>query len=241
MGCTYTFQPLKQADEAAEAAARAFARASIYERVWLHAVLETSLLRARAEPLAAFHGERLVGLRLDRRPVPFRMVALDGSLPGVAVAPGRLEPFVCMVPRGCARDRPRGGRFVRRERRRALRRWRSVRQWIPDRGVCRSARLAVLRPSFAPLELELAPFFGVRDRSASSPPSPADAFDGRVALLGHLEDATTTAAWASPGRWPAYALETRRQRVARGRGASSRRSTADSPGFRSAHDAIFAR
>jgi ribosomal protein S18 acetylase RimI-like enzyme len=256
MGCTFRFQPLKEADEAAWAAARAFARASVYERVWLHAVLETPLLRARAEPLAAFHGDRLVGLCVAITGLfPFRLVAVDGSLPGVASQLlARLErPFVCQVPMRLAREVAQAGaRAVRHERQ--LVRFDPAPPMAPvvdpqlERLSDANELARFCGPSFAPLELELAPFFGIRDPFGELAAVAGGRFlTERVALLGHLEtrdDYRRLGFARALAATLAGTLETRERRVVvhvrEGERAAEHLLTR--LGFRGAHDfAVFAR
>jgi GNAT superfamily N-acetyltransferase len=255
MGCTYTFRPLKEADEAAEAAARAFARASIYERVWLHAALETPLLRARAEPLAAFHGDRLVGLAVTIAGLfPFRMIALDGSLPGVASQLfARLEhPFVCRVPMRLAREiASAGGRPIRRERQ-LVRFDPSAERPAVDPHLERlsdARELArVCGPAFAPLELELAPFFGIRDAFGELVAvAGGRVLTDRVALIGHLvtrEDCRRQGLARALAATLACALESAERRVVAHVSDAARETEPlfTSLGFRGTHEfQVFAR
>ncbi len=166
----YSYRPLKEGDEAAEAAARAFVRASLYERVWLHAALELPILRARAEPLVAFHGERVVGLAAALEGLfPFRMVALDGALPGVAAALfGRLEPpFVCRVPARLTRELARAGARRTRVERQMVRLDPSHSRAPVDPPIERLNDAAELQrfcgPAVTPLSLELGQYLGVRN------------------------------------------------------------------------------
>src|SRR5258705_9744788 len=164
----YTFRPLKEGDEAAEAAARAFARASLYERVWLHAALELPILRARAEPLAAFRGERVVGLAAAIAGVfPFRAVAIDAALPGIARALfARLEaPFVCRVPLRLTSELTRAGARPIRAERQMVRLDPCAGSALIDPQIERLSDAGELArfcgPRFTPLALELCPFLGV--------------------------------------------------------------------------------
>jgi hypothetical protein len=191
----YTFRPLKEGDEAAEAAARAFARASIYERLWLHAALEVPILRARAEPLVAFHGERVVGLAAAVEGLfPFRAVAIDGALPGVASALfARLEPpFVCRVPARVTRELARaGGRAIRTERQMVrLDPRESAAPVDPQIERLTDARELerFCGPGFTPLSLVLGPFFGIRDAFGDLiAVAGARLLSERIALIGQLE------------------------------------------------------
>ena len=195
MASSYLVRPLKEGDEAALAAARAFARGALYERLWLHAALEVPGLFERAEVHEAVHGERVVGLAaLIEGLFPFRVVAVDGALPGVAAELLRRvpRPFVCPVPAplgaqiACA-----GGREIRTE----------LQMVRLDAGI----PLADVDPrveritdadelthycgtSFARLELELGPFFGIRDAQGELAAVAGARFTtDRVALLAHLE------------------------------------------------------
>lgn len=191
----YLVRALKDGDEAVEAAARGFARASLYERIWLHAALEVPPLRARSELFAALHGERAVGLAAVIDGLhPHRVAALDTGLPGVArellqrVAP----PFVCPVPVRLKSEILRaGGRPIRSERQ-MVRLDRSAP--LPDADprverLCDPAELArFCGQGFAPLELELAPFLGIRDPYGElAAVAGARFLTPRVALLAHLE------------------------------------------------------
>jgi GNAT superfamily N-acetyltransferase len=191
----YTFRPLKEGDEAAEAAARAFARASIYERVWLHAALELPILRARAEPLAAFHGERVVGLAAAVEGLfPFRAVAIDAALPGIASGLfARLEPpFVCRVPARLTRELARAGARAIRGERQMVRLDPCVTPAPIDPQIERLTDAHELArfcgPGFTPLALQLGPFFGVRDAFGDlTAVAGARFLTERVAVIGHLE------------------------------------------------------
>ena len=255
MGCAYTFRPLKEADEVAEAAAREFARASIYERVWLHAVLETPLLRARAEPLAVFHGERLVGLGAAVAGLfPFRVVVLDGSLPGVASQLlGRFEPpFVCRVPVRLARELGRAGARPIYTERQLVRFDPCTSRPALDPHVERLSDPGELArfcgPSFAPLELELAPFFGIRDAFGElAAVAGGRLLTDRIALLGQLvtrEDCRRQGFARALAATLACALETRERRVVAHvrEGAQPAEHLLTELGFRGAHEfAVFAR
>jgi GNAT superfamily N-acetyltransferase len=254
MSRAYTFRPLKETDEAAEAAARAFVRASIYERVWLHAVLETPLLRARAEPLAVFHGDRLVGLGATVAGLfPFRMVALDGSLPGVASQLlARFDPpFVCRVPMRLARELARAGARPIQSELQLVRFEPSTTRPALDPNVERLSDTAELARfcglSFAPLELELAPFFGIRDAFGElAAVAGGRLLTDRIALLGQLvtrEDCRRQGFARTLVATLACALETRERRVVAhveaGRPAERLLTRL---GFRGAHEfAVFAR
>ncbi|HXZ84495.1 MAG TPA: GNAT family N-acetyltransferase [Myxococcota bacterium] len=192
---SYSYRPLKQGNGAGEAAARAFARAAIFERVWLHAALELPVLRARAEPIAAYHGERLVGLGAALPGLfPFRVAAIDAALPGVAAA--LLEhfepPFVCQVPARLAPELARAGaRLIRRERQmvrfQAARERRGIDPQI-ERLTDPAELSRFCGPAFAPLELELAPFLGLRDAFGDLCAVAGARFvTERVAQIGHLD------------------------------------------------------
>jgi hypothetical protein len=195
MSSPYVYRPLKEGDAAALAAARAFARSALFERLWLHAALEVPALRDRVEVVEALHGERVVGLAaLIEGLFPFRLVAVDGALPGVA---GELlrrvpRPFVCPVPSPLAAQVARaGGREIRTE----------LQMVRLDSGVPLppvDPRVEAITDadelthycgtSFARLELELGPFFGIRDALGELAAVAGARFTtGRVALLAHLE------------------------------------------------------
>jgi ribosomal protein S18 acetylase RimI-like enzyme len=191
----YLLRALKDGDDAVEAAAREFARASLYERIWLHAALEVPPLRARSELFAAFHGERAVGLAaVIENLLPHRIAALDTALPGVAaeLLARTARPFVCPVPlRLCSEITRAGGRPIRSERQ-MVRLDRSAPLPEVDPRVerlCDAAELArFCGQSFAPLELELAPFLGIRDPYGELAAVVGARFlTPRVALLAHLE------------------------------------------------------
>jgi hypothetical protein len=227
----------------------------VYERVWLHAVLETPLLRARAEPLAVFHRERLVGLGVSISGLyPFRLVALDGSLPGVASQLfARLDPpFVCKVPARLAREIAQaGGRAVRRERQlvrfdpaHALPALEPQPEHLSDPNEL--ARFC--GPSFAPLELELAPFLGIRDPFGElASVAGGRLLTERVALLGHLEtrdDYRRLGFAKSLAAALTCALESRERRVVAfvAEGERPAEHLLTGLGFRGAHEfAVFAR
>jgi len=192
---SYQVRPLKEGDEAAHAAAEAFARAALYERIWLHAALEVPGLFARAEVNEAVHGERVVGLAAGIEELfPFRVVALDGALPGVAEELLRRapRPFVCPVPARLAAQVARaGGREIRSELQMAR-----FDAGVPlpeaDPRVERITDPDELThycgTSFARLELELGPFFGIRDAMGELAAVAGARFTtDRVALLAHLE------------------------------------------------------
>lgn len=190
-----TFHPLKDGDEAALAAGKTFAREPLFERLWLHAALELPVLRARSEIFTAQHGGRLVGLAAASDGLfPFRVAALDAALPGVAA--GLLAklpaPFVCRVPARLAHEVARAGaRPIRRERQ--MVRFSRLDAGAPlDRRIERLSdpvELArFLGRDFAPLELELAPFLGIRDPFGElAAVAGARFLTDRVALLAHLE------------------------------------------------------
>jgi ribosomal protein S18 acetylase RimI-like enzyme len=191
----YTYRPLKEGDEAAEAAARAFVRASLYERVWLHAALELPILRARAEPLVAFHGERMVGLAAAIDGLfPFRMIALDGALPGVAAALfGRLEPpFVCRVPARLTRELARAGARLTRVERQMVRLDPSDSRPPLDPQIERLTDAAELMrfcgPAITPLALQLGQYLGVRNAFGElAAVAGAPWVTERIALIATLE------------------------------------------------------
>jgi len=195
MRSQYAYRPLKDGDEAAFAAASAFARDPIFERIWLHGAIEVPALYARTEVVQALHGERVVGLAAVIEGLfPFRVVAVDGALPGIVeelltrVPP----PFVCPVPARLGRQVARaGGREIRTELQMVR-----LDAAIPlPRRDTRVERLTdadeLVRfcgTSFARLELELAPFFGVRDSFGELAAVAGARFaTERVALLAHLE------------------------------------------------------
>lgn len=190
-----TYRPLKEGDEATEAAARAFARAALYQRVWLHAALELPILRARAEPLAAFHGERIVGLAAAIDGLfPFRMLAVDGMLPGVASAlVGRIEPpFVCRVPARLTRELARAGARMTRVERQMVRLDPSDSRAPLDPQIERLTDAAELArfcgPSFTPLALQLGQWFGLRNAFGELiAVAGASWVTERIALLAALE------------------------------------------------------
>ncbi len=195
MASRYVYRPLKEGDSAALAAARAFARAALLERLWLHAALEVPGLLARVEVVESLHGERVVGLAAAIDGLfPFRVVAVDGALPGVAAAllPRMPRPFVCPVPARLGAQVARaGGREIRTELQMAR----------LDSGVplpARDPRVEAITDadelthycgtSFARLELELGPFFGIRDANGELAAVAGARFTSeRVALLAHLE------------------------------------------------------
>lgn len=195
MGNQYLYRPLKEGDSAALAAARAFARAALFERIWIHAALEVPALLARADFVEALHGERVVGLAgLMDGLFPFRIEAVDGALPGVAEELLRraTSPFVCPVPTRLAAQVGRaGGREIRTE----------LQMVRLDSGVplppadARVEKLAdadelsrFCGTSFARLELQLGPFFGIRDTFGELAAVAGTRFTtDRIALLAHLE------------------------------------------------------
>lgn len=195
MKSPYAYRPLKDGDEAAFAAARAFARDPLFERIWLHGAIEVAPLYSRAEVMQAQHAERVVGLAAVIEGLfPFRVVAVDGALPGIVedllrrVAP----PFVCPVPARLARQVSRaGGREIRTELQ-MVRLDAAVPLPRRDERVERlSDAEEIVRfcgTSFARLELELGPFFGVRDSFGELAAVAGARFaTERVALLAHLE------------------------------------------------------
>ena len=195
LACTYQVRPLKEGDAAALAAATAFARDALYERLWLHAALEVPALLSRVEVLEAVHGERVVGLvAVIEGLFPFRLVAVDGVLPGVASELLRHvpRPFVCPAPSPLAAQIARaGGREIRTE----------LQMVRLDAGMPLPAvdpRVEAITDadelthycgtSFARLELELGPFFGIRDAMGELAAVAGARFTTeRVALLAHLE------------------------------------------------------
>jgi ribosomal protein S18 acetylase RimI-like enzyme len=188
-------RPLKEGDAAALAATRAFARAALFERIWLHGALEVPPLCARAEIVEALHGERVVGVVAAIEGLfPFRLAAVDGALPGVVEALLRRvsRPFVCPAPARLARQIARaGGREIRTE----LQMVRLDGALALPPGDSRVERLLdadeIARfcgTSFARLELELAPFFGIRDAFGELAAVAGARFvTDRIALLAHLE------------------------------------------------------
>ena len=191
----YTYNPLKDGDEAGLAAGQAFARQSLFERLWLHAALELPALRARSEIFSAHHGARMVGLAVASDGLfPFRVAALDAALPGVAadLLAKLAPPFVCRVPARLAREIERAGaRPIRRERQ-MVRLAPAAPAATPDPRIERltdPAELArFLGRDFAPLELELAPFLGIRDPFGElAAVAGARFLTDRVALVAHLE------------------------------------------------------
>ncbi|MFI5316307.1 MAG: GNAT family N-acetyltransferase [Myxococcota bacterium] len=251
----YTFRPLKEGDEAAEAAAHAFARESIFERVWLHAALEVPVLRARAEPLAAFHEGRIVGLAASVEGLfPFRVAAIDAALPGVAGdLLARIEPpFVCRVPMRLARELARAGARPIRVERQMVRFAPTAARPPLDPQLERLSDARELAhfcgPSFAPLELELAPFFGVRDAFGDlAAVAGARFLSERIALIGHLEtreDCRRQGYARSLAATLACSLETPQRRVVVhiDEGERSAVHLFAELGFRGAHDfSVFAR
>jgi len=195
MATPYAYQPLKEGDPAALAAARRFARDPLFERIWLHAALEVPALRARVEIVEALHGERVVGLAAVVEGLfPFRLAAVDAVLPGVAEELLRRlpRPFVCPVPsRLRAQVLRAGGREIRTELQMVR-----LDSAIPLPGG--DERVEALTDadeltrfcgtSFARLELELGPFFGIRDAFGELAAVAGTRFTTeRVALLAHLE------------------------------------------------------
>jgi hypothetical protein len=250
-----SYRPLKEGNGAGEAAARAFARAAIFERVWLHAALELPVLRARAEPIAAFHGERLVGLGAALPGLfPFRVAAIDAVLPGVAA--GLLErfepPFVCHAPVRLARELARaGGRLIRRERQMVRFQPPQQRRGIDPQIERLNDADELVRfcgPAFAPLELELAPFLGLRDAFGELCAVAGARFvTERVAQIGHLDtrdDCRRQGHARSLAGALACALESpeRRVLVHVAESALGSERLFGALGFRGAHDfAVFAR
>lgn len=189
------YRPLKEGDEAALAAACAFAREPLYERLWLHGVLEVPALRARSEIHQALYGDRLVGMAAAIEGLfPFRFAPLEGALPGAAeVLLQRIaRPFVCSAPARLARQVERsGGRAIRTELL-MVRFDAGTPLPAPDARVERVADAAELArfcgSTFAPLELELGPFFAIRDALGELAAVAGARFvTDRVALLAHLE------------------------------------------------------
>ncbi len=195
MATQYTYRPLKEGEAAALESARAFARATLLERIWLHAALEIPRLLSRAEFIVALHGDRVVGLAgvMDGL-FPFRLTAVDGALPGVAeTLVRRIAPtFVCPVPVRIGAEAVRaGGREIRTERQ-MVRLCSAVPLPPPDGRVERLTDAEEITrfcgTSFARLELELGPFFGIRDGFGELAAVAGTRFTTeRVALLAHLE------------------------------------------------------
>lgn len=251
----YTFRPLKEGDEAVEAAARAFARASIYERLWLHAALEIPILRARAEPLAAFHGERVVGLAVAVEGLfPFRAIAIDAALPGIARALfARLEPpFVCRVPARLTAELARAGaRPIRAERQMVRLDPCASRPPLDPQIERLSDALELARfcgPGFTPLALVLGPFFGMRDAFGDlTAVAGTRLLTERVALIGQLEtreDCRRQGSARSLAAALAGALETPERRVVAhmNEGDRAAEHLFAELGFRGVHDfSVFAR
>ena len=189
------YNPLKDGDEAGLAAGQGFARESLFERLWLHAALELPALRARSELFTAQCGMRVVGLAAASHGLfPFRVAALDAALPGVAA--GLLAklapPFVCRVPARLAHELARAGaRPIRRERQMVRFDPPASSEPLDPRieRLSDPAELArFLGRDFAPLELELAPFFGLRDRFGElAAVAGARFLTERIALIAHLE------------------------------------------------------
>jgi N-acetylglutamate synthase-like GNAT family acetyltransferase len=191
--CAY--QPLKDGDEAALAVGKAFARESLFERLWLHAALELPAVLARSELFTAHHGARLVGLAAASDGLfPFRVAALDAALPGVAaeLLQELAPPFVCRVPLRLAREVERAGaRPIRRERQ--MVRFAPIADEVPldpriERLSDPGELTRFLGRDFAPLELELAPFLGIRDPFGElAAVAGARFLTERVALVAHIE------------------------------------------------------
>lgn len=195
MGSAYAYRPLTDGDSKALALALGFARRALFERIWLHAALEVPALRGRVELVEALHGERVVGLAAVIEGLfPFRLTAVDGALPGVVEelvrrVPG---PYVCPAPARIATQVARaGGREIRSELAMArlvsaiplpARRERVERLSDPEE------LLRFFGTSFARLELELGPFFGIRNAAGELVAAAGFRFaTERVALLAHLE------------------------------------------------------
>ncbi len=195
MATPYTLRPLKEGDSAALAAARRFAREALLERIWLHAALEVPALLARVELFEALHGERIVGLAAAIDGLfPFRLTAVDGALHGVAEALLRRapRPFVCPVPSRLGAQVARaGGREIRTELQ--MVRLDSGVSLLPadERVEAISDADELTRfcgTAFARLELELGPFFGIRDAFGELAAVAGARFSTeRIALLAHLE------------------------------------------------------
>ena len=191
----YQYSPLKDGDEAALAAGQAFARESLFERLWLHGVLELPPLRARSELFSAHHGARMVGLAAASDGLyPFRVATLDAALPGVAadLLAKLAPPFVCRVPARLAREIERAGaRPIRRERQMVRLAPAGTAEPLDPRieRLTDPVELArFLGRDFAPLELELAPFFGIRDPFGElAAVAGARFLTERIALVAHLE------------------------------------------------------
>jgi ribosomal protein S18 acetylase RimI-like enzyme len=192
---SYTLRALKPDDEPGLAAACAFAREPLFERLWLHGALEVEALRARADIVGACDGPRLVGLCAVLQGLfPFRFVAVDAALPGVAaqLVSTLPRPFVSPAPLRLAHELERaGGRPIRAE-------WQMVRFPGALPGSPHHARIErlvdaaelgqFLGPSFSPLELELGRFLGLRDGAGELAAVAGTRFvTAELALLAHLE------------------------------------------------------
>ena len=193
MATRYAYRPLKVGDSAALAAA--FARDALFERIWLHAALEVPALHARVESLEASHGERVVGLAAVVDGLfQFRLTAVDGALPGVAEELLRRvpRPFVSPLPSRLAPQAIRaGGREIRTEMQMARLDSAVSLPPVDPRVESLSDTDELTRfcgTSFARLELELGPFFGIRDAFGELAAVAGTRFTTeRMALLAHLE------------------------------------------------------
>jgi hypothetical protein len=195
MASPIALRTLPKDDTAAFAALRAFARALIFERIWLHGALEVPPLFARSEIVEARHGSHVVGaLAVIEKLFPFRLAAVDGALPGVVEALLREvpRPFVCPAPARLAHEIARaGGREIRTELQMA-RLDDGVPLPAPDARVERLTDADELvhfcGTSFARIELALAPFFGVRDAKGELAAVAGARFTtAKIALIAHLE------------------------------------------------------
>jgi ribosomal protein S18 acetylase RimI-like enzyme len=167
-----------------EERARCYARAARFDRPHLHADLDDPLLRRHSRFVAAFEGERLVGLASVLEGVfEYRSVPVTAELPGVAAELlSRVEPpFVALVPEPlwCEAQSLGGGRLGEEV---FMARLVPIPLPDPDPRVERITDLEALRPlagtRLAGVQLEVGPFLGVRDG------------DGRLAAMGGVHFVT---------------------------------------------------
>ncbi len=187
-------ETFEEGDEPGLARARSFARERVFERAWISGALEVDSLRKRSEFRQVLCEGRLLGLAAQIRGVlPYQMVSLAALLPRVARAllEGIDRPFVCPVPeRNAPEVAAAGGRLMRTE----LDMVRLHRAPLPEADP-RVERLEdsdeILRfagRAFADFQLELGPFFGVRDaRGALAAVGGVRFVTDRLALLAHVE------------------------------------------------------